>query len=56
MENKEKKLKNVSDSVVMNENLNQMVDCPVCQGSDKECTFCGGLGKVSKRKKENFKK
>jgi hypothetical protein len=52
MSDKKKELRSVSDSTILNENLNQTVTCPNYKSGTK-CTTCGG-GTVSKRKIKNF--
>jgi len=49
-----KKLRNVSDSVLLNESLEAEMTCPTCKGDGKKCKSCGGAGVVSKRKFENL--
>jgi hypothetical protein len=53
---KDKKLTDVSDSVRLNESLDKEVDCPQCGGQPIEgkCSYCGGVGRVSKRKADRY--
>jgi DnaJ-class molecular chaperone len=53
---KGKKLVNVSESNLINNDLDSLVDCPACKGEKKDCKVCGGMGKISKRKAINFSK
>lgn len=57
MANNKKQLRDVSESVLMNEKLDAVIDCPQCSGkASKECSLCSGSGSVSKRKVQNLSK
>jgi hypothetical protein len=52
MEN-EKKIVNVSESKLRENDLDKEITCPKCKGDG--CDFCGKTGSITNRKAKNFK-
>lgn len=54
MENKEKKIRDVSEAVMTNESLQKEITCPVCHADGTKCKTCNGVGLMSARRAKSL--